>query len=263
VPGLLTATPPPAVNQAVVQTVLAQAQAQYEAGQRRLPLLREQYQPTFPAACHWLAEAAAARWHHRTVPAQYRQYNRTSHQATRAFEEKRRWTKVIPPLWADASWVKRVFAVLMHVSERWGKKQYRKFAPHQRRALRQALGVAQSFEVPSLGPLAPQPRRSVTSARDLLQETKDLTQLSSHRPPPRTPDGFVLLTYRLGSRYGDAHLVCCTLGACPLTSALSLCCPPGVWQLCSARLLGARGPAMHPAGPVDGGHRCITHYTWR
>jgi hypothetical protein len=67
----------------------------------------------------------------------------------------------------------------MHVSERWGKKQYRKFAPHQMRALRQALGVAQSFEAPSPGPLAHQPRRSATSARYLLQETKDLTS----RPP--------------------------------------------------------------------------------
>jgi putative transposase len=47
---------------------------------------------------------------------------RTSNLAERAFEEERRRTKVIPPLWAEASFVKLGFAVLMRVSERWGKK---------------------------------------------------------------------------------------------------------------------------------------------
>jgi hypothetical protein len=42
--------------------------------------------------------------------------------AERAFEEERRRPKVIPHLWDKARWVKLVFAVLIRVSERWGKK---------------------------------------------------------------------------------------------------------------------------------------------
>jgi hypothetical protein len=39
-------------------------------------------------------------------------------------------------LWDEASLVKLVFAVLMRVSERWGKKQDSEFEQHQIRALR-------------------------------------------------------------------------------------------------------------------------------
>jgi hypothetical protein len=46
---------------------------------------------------------------------------------------------VIPHLWDEASLVKLVSAVLMRVSERWGKKQYSEFEHHQMRALRHAL----------------------------------------------------------------------------------------------------------------------------
>jgi transposase-like protein len=62
----------------------------------------------------------------------------TSNLAERAFEAERRRTKVIPHLGDEASWVKLVFAVLMRVSERWGKQQYSEFEQHQMWALRQS-----------------------------------------------------------------------------------------------------------------------------
>jgi hypothetical protein len=43
---------------------------------------------------------------------------------------------VIPYLRDEASLVKLVFAVLIRVSERWGKKWYSEFEQHQIRALR-------------------------------------------------------------------------------------------------------------------------------
>jgi transposase-like protein len=95
----------------------------------------------------------------------YRQYVRTSNLAERAFEEERRRTKVIPHLWDEASLVKLVFAVLIRVSERWGKKQYSEFEQHQIRALRHTLELDQQSEGLSLGAMAPQPRRSAASAR--------------------------------------------------------------------------------------------------
>jgi transposase-like protein len=57
------------------------------------------------------------------VPLWHQQYVRTSRLADRACEEERRRTKVIPHLWDEASFVQLVFAVLIRVRERWGKKQ--------------------------------------------------------------------------------------------------------------------------------------------
>lgn len=102
---------------------------------------------------------------HLKVPARHRQYVRPSHLAERAFEEERRRTKVIPHLWEEASLVKLVFAVLIRVSERWGKKPYSEFAQHQIRALRPTLGLDQPPETPSLVTMASQPRSSAASAR--------------------------------------------------------------------------------------------------
>lgn len=90
---------------------------------------------------------------------------RTSHLAERACEEERRRTKVLPHLWDDASLVKLVFAVLIGVSERWGKKQYSAFEQHQMRALRQVLALDQAFEPPALVTMAVQARSSAASAR--------------------------------------------------------------------------------------------------
>jgi len=96
---------------------------------------RRRDQETFPEACRCLADDAEASLNHLKVPTWHRQYVRTSNLAERAFEEERRRTRVIPHLWDEASLVKRVFAVLMRVSERWGKKQYSglsstKFGPY-------------------------------------------------------------------------------------------------------------------------------------
>jgi transposase-like protein len=110
----------------------------FEEGQRRRQHLLTQYQDTFPEACRCLEEDAEARLNHLKVPMRHRQYVRTSNLAERAFEEERRRTKVIPHLWDEASLVKLVFAVLIRVSERWGKKQFSEFEQHQMRALRQS-----------------------------------------------------------------------------------------------------------------------------
>lgn len=137
----------------------------YEEGQRRFHHLLEQYQATFPEACRCLADDAEASLHHLKVPMRHRQYVRTSNLAERAFEEERRRTKVIPHLWDEASLVKLVFAVLIRVSERWGKKPYSEFEQHQIRALRHTMGLDQQPGTPSLGTMASQPRRSAASAR--------------------------------------------------------------------------------------------------
>jgi transposase-like protein len=137
----------------------------FEEGQRRLHHLIEHYQDSFPEACWCLADDSEASLNHLKVPLRHRQYVRTSNLAERAFEEERRRTKVIPHLWDEASLVKLVFAVLMRVSECWGKKQYSEFEQHQMRALRQALGLDQQPEAPSLVTMAAQPRRSAASAR--------------------------------------------------------------------------------------------------
>lgn len=74
-----------------------------EEGPRRLQGLLEQYQGTFPEACRCLADDAEASLNHCKVPMRHRQDVRTSNLAERAFEEERRRTKVIPPLWEEAS----------------------------------------------------------------------------------------------------------------------------------------------------------------
>ena len=137
----------------------------FEEGQRRFERLLDQYQGTFPEVCRCLADDAEASLNHLKVPPRHRQYVRTSNLAERAFEEERRRTKVIPHLWDEASLVKLVFAVLIRVSERWGKKQYSEFEQHQIRALRHTLGLDQQPEAPSLVTMAAQPRRSAASAR--------------------------------------------------------------------------------------------------
>jgi transposase-like protein len=74
-----------------------------EEGQRRQQALLAPYQATFPEACRCLEDDAEASLNHLQVPARHRQYVRTSNLAERAFEEERRRTKGIPPLWDEAS----------------------------------------------------------------------------------------------------------------------------------------------------------------
>ena len=137
----------------------------FEEGQRRFHGLLEQYQGLFPEACRCLEDDSVASLNHLKVPARHRQYVRTSNLAERAFEEERRRTKVIPHLWDEASLLKLVFAVLIRVSDRWGKKQFSEFEQHQIRALRQSLGLDQPLVPPDLVARERNPRRSAASAQ--------------------------------------------------------------------------------------------------
>lgn len=114
-----------------------------DEGQRRFQHLIAQYQQTYPEACRCLSDDIEASLNHLKVPTRHQQYVRTSNLAERAFEEERRRTKVIPHLWDEQSLLKLVFAVLIRVSDRWGKKQFSEFEQHQIRALRQSLGLDQ------------------------------------------------------------------------------------------------------------------------
>src|SRR5215813_5007783 len=90
-------------------------------GHCRFARLVDAYQRRYPAACRCGADDVEARLHHLTVPPRPGQSGRPSNLAVRAFKEERCRTQGIPHLWAEASWVKLVFAVLIHVSERWGQ----------------------------------------------------------------------------------------------------------------------------------------------
>jgi len=134
-----------------------------EAERRRQELVKR-YQLDFPEACRCLLDDAQASLNHLHVPQRHQQYVRTSNLAERAFEEERRRTKVIPQLWEEGGLVKLVFAVLIRVSERWGKKCFSEFEQQQIRSLRQRLKLdEQEVSMPnSTG--EPQPRRSAASA---------------------------------------------------------------------------------------------------
>lgn len=122
------------------------------------------YQREFPEACRCLLDDAEASLTHLSVPPRHQQYVRTSNLAERAFVEERRRTKVIPHLGTESSLVNRVFAVLIRVSDRWGKKCFSEFEQQQIRSLRRRLKLDE-HEVSSLEPISePQPRRSAASA---------------------------------------------------------------------------------------------------
>lgn len=133
-----------------------------EAERRRQGIVTR-YQRDFPAACRCLLDDAEASLNHLYVPQRHQQYVRTSNLAERAFEEERRRTKVIPHLWDEGSVVKLVFAVLIRVSERWGKKCFSEFEQHQIRGLRRQL----QLDLPDVRgpePAAAPARRSAPSA---------------------------------------------------------------------------------------------------
>jgi transposase len=134
-----------------------------EAARRRQELVKC-YQLDFPEACRCLLDEAKASLNHLTVPPRHQQYVRTSNLAERAFEEERRRTKVIPHLWDERSVVKLVFAVLIRVSDRWGKKAFSEVEQQQIRNLRAKLHLDEQ-EVTSLSPTTEtQTRRSAASA---------------------------------------------------------------------------------------------------
>lgn len=130
--------------------------------ERRRQLIVNRYQRDFPEACRCLLDDAEASLNHLYVPQRHQPYVRTSNLAERAFEEERRRTKVIPHLWDEGSVVKLVFAVLIRVSERWGKKCFSPFEQHQIRSLRRQRQLDEQTVVAA--PTTPQPRRSAASA---------------------------------------------------------------------------------------------------
>src|SRR3954447_4121260 len=119
-----------------------------EAERRRQEIVKR-YQLDFPEACRCLLDDAKASLNHLSVPPRHQQYVRTSNLAERAFEEERRRTKVIPQLWDEGSVVKLVFAVLIRVSERWGKKGFSEFEQEQIRSLRRRLKLDEQEVTPS------------------------------------------------------------------------------------------------------------------
>jgi transposase-like protein len=130
--------------------------------ERRRQLIVNRYQRDFPEACRCLLDDAEASLNHLYVPQRHQPPVRTSNLAERAFEEERRRTKVIPHLWDEGSVVKLVFAVLIRVSERWGKKSCSSFEQHQIRGLRRQRQLDEQTVIAS--PVTPQPRRSAASA---------------------------------------------------------------------------------------------------
>jgi putative transposase len=134
------------------------------AAEQRRQAMVSRYQRDFPEACRCLLDDAEASLNHLYVPQRHQQYVRTSNLAERAFEEERRRTKVIPHLWDEGSVVKLVFAVLIRVSERWGKKCFSEFEQEQIRSLRRRRRLDE-HEVTSVTPTTEsQPRRSAASA---------------------------------------------------------------------------------------------------
>ena len=132
------------------------------AAEHRRQAIVTRYQRDFPEACRCLLDDGEASLNHLYVPQRHQPYVRTSNLAERAFEEERRRTKVIPHLWDEGSVVKLVFAVLIRVSERWGKKCFSEFEQQQIRSLRRHRQLDEPMVVATS--TTPQPRRSAASA---------------------------------------------------------------------------------------------------
>lgn len=130
--------------------------------ERRRQLIVNRDQRDFPEACRCLLDDAEASLNHLYVPQRHHPYVRTSNLAERAFEEERRRTKGIPHLWDEGRVVKLVFAVLIRVRERWGKKCFSAFEQHQIHSLRRQRQLDEQTVMPS--PVSSQPRRSAASA---------------------------------------------------------------------------------------------------
>jgi putative transposase len=144
-------------------TDMRDAPSVVEAERRRQELVKH-YQLDFPEACRCLLDDAKASLNHLHVPPRHQQYVRTSNLAERAFEEERRRTKVIPHLWEEGGLVKLVFAVLIRVSDRWGKKCFSEFEQQQIRSLRKKLELDEQQVSASTPTTEIQSRRSAASA---------------------------------------------------------------------------------------------------
>jgi putative transposase len=135
-----------------------------EAAKERREVIVARYQREFPEACRCLLDDAEASLNHLFVPQRHQQYVRTSNLAERAFVEERRRTKVIPHLENEHSLVKLVFAVLIRVSDRWGKKCFSEFEQQQIRNLRRRRKLDEHAVSTSEPSSDPQSRRSAASA---------------------------------------------------------------------------------------------------
>jgi len=134
------------------------------AAEQRRQAIVTRSQRDFPEACRCLLDDAQASLTHLYVPQRHQQYVRTSNLAERAFEEERRRTKVIPHLWEEGDLVKLVFAVLIRVSERWGKKCFSEFEQQQIRSLQRRLKLDEQEVSASVSTTETQARRSAASA---------------------------------------------------------------------------------------------------
>jgi putative transposase len=134
------------------------------AAERRGQALVAEYHLDFPEACRCLLEDGKASLTPLQVPPRHQPYVRTSNLAERAFEEERRRTKVIPHLWDEGGLVNLVFAVLLRVSERWGKKAFSEFEQQQIRSLRKRLQLDEHQVTASEPTTETPPRRSAASA---------------------------------------------------------------------------------------------------
>jgi len=135
-----------------------------EAAQKRREAIVDRYQREFPEACRCLLDDAEASLNQLFVPQRHQQYVRTSNLAERAFVEERRRTKVIPHLTDESSLVQLVFAVLIRVSDRWGKKCFSEFEQQQIRSLRKRLKLDEQEVRRSELTTEPPSRRSAASA---------------------------------------------------------------------------------------------------
>ncbi len=137
--------------------------SQAETARERREASVSRYQREFPEACRCLLDDAPASLNHLFVPQRHQQYVRTSNLAERAFVEERRRTKVIPHLLDERSLVQLVFAVLLRVSDRWGKKCFSEFEQQQMRSLRRRLKLDE--QAVNTSPISDTPsRRSAASA---------------------------------------------------------------------------------------------------
>jgi putative transposase len=135
-----------------------------EAARERRQAIVERYQRDCPEACRCLLDDAEASLQHLAVPQRHQPYVRTSYLAERAFVEERRRPKVIPHLLDERSLVQLVFAVLIRVRDRWGKKCFSEFEQQQVRSLRRRLKLdEQEVRMSETTPDAPS-RRSAASA---------------------------------------------------------------------------------------------------
>jgi transposase-like protein len=156
--------PPPAWPEFKALVAARRAAPTGPEAQRRRQLSVTRSQRDLPQACRGLLADGAARLTPLYLPHRHQHYGRTANLAERALEEKRRRPKVISHLWGEGRVVKLVFAVLLRVSDRWGKQCFREFAQPQLRHLRRRRTLdEQDVSMAELTPESPS-RRSAASA---------------------------------------------------------------------------------------------------